>query len=514
MILYKKIFNENPALLTNIIFSFFPISFILGSLIVNLNTLAFCCLGIFHLKSKILKIKYDFSIKVIFLFFCIILLSTSISFVEALYLEKDLYNNLENLIKSLAFFRFFLMLIIICRLSELKILEFKYFFVSASICALFLSLDVIFQYSFGFDIIGLKGNMYHNSGFFGEELVAGGFIRNFSFFSIFFIYFFQEKKNKFPFVLTVITICILGTGIMLSGNRMQLPLFLLGLLVVFLLSNKFKKIIFISTLSLLLIFQLITSNDKVIKVYFETYIGNAQNIVIGMFRFAQNNNEEKNKKDTGSNFSVNGEETTNPKLLKLKEDFGECKITTQNFIKELQKLGIVSQEKIDHHLRRSGEKKTDSIWTSHDTKSGYIKLFYTALDTWKKNKIFGNGIKSFRVDCLEFSFCEIKAQKENRACSNHPHNYYLEILTETGILGILITLVIATLFLIFIFKNLKLFRKNNLENLILLAATTSLILETFPIKSTGSIFTTNSATYLILICAIVLSYKKIFSLKS
>ena len=151
--------------------------------------------------------------------------------------------------------------------------------------------------------------------------------------------------------------------------------------------------------------------------------------------------------------------------------------------------------------------------TNYDTKSGYIKLFYTTLDTWKKNKIFGNGIKSFRADCLEFNFCEIKAQKENRLCSNHPHNYYLEILTETGILGILITLVIASIFLIFIFRNFKLFEQNNLDNLILLAATTSLVLETFPIKSTGSIFTTSNATYLILISAIVLSYAKRFSLK-
>ena len=513
MILYNKFFNKNPVLLTNIIFSFFPISFILGNLIVNLNTLVFCCLGIFHLKSKILKTKYDFPTKVIFLFFCTILLSTSISFIEALYFNKELQNNLINFIKSLAFFRFFLMLIIICLLNELKILEFKYFFVSASICALFLSLDVIFQYIFGFDIIGLKGNIYHNSGFFGDELVAGGFIRNFSFFSIFFITFLLKKKGKSIFILGVITICILGTGIMLSGNRMQLPLFLLGLLAVFFLNNKFKKIIFTGTLSLLIIFQLISFNDKVMKVYFETYIGNTKNIIIGMLNFKKNNESKKIASNKKSNLLLDGEEITNPYLLKLQEDFEECRITTQNFIKELKKLGITSPEKIENHIKRGGENKTDSFLTNYDTKSGYIKLFYTTLDTWKKNKIFGNGIKSFRADCLEFNFCEIKAQKENRLCSNHPHNYYLEILTETGILGILITLVIASIFLIFIFRNFKLFEQNNLDNLILLAATTSLILETFPIKSTGSIFTTSNATYLILISAIVLSYAKRFSLK-
>ena len=97
--------------------------------------------------------------------------------------------------------------------------------------------------------------------------------------------------------------------------------------------------------------------------------------------------------------------------------------------------------------------------------------------------------------------------KKNRLCSNHPHNYYLEILTETGIVGFFITLTIALLFVVFILKNFKLFKENNLENFILLAATISLILEVFPFQSTGSIFTTNNATYIILISSIILSHK-------
>ena len=94
-------------------------------------------------------------------------------------------------------------------------------------------------------------------------------------------------------------------------------------------------------------------------------------------------------------------------------------------------------------------------------------------------------------------------------CSNHPHNYYLEILTETGILGLTVVFVVAIYFLIFVYNNLKFLNGNGLKNYILLAATISLILETFPIKSSGSIFSTNNTTYLILISSIVLSYKKI-----
>ena len=130
-------------------------------------------------------------------------------------------------------------------------------------------------------------------------------------------------------------------------------------------------------------------------------------------------------------------------------------------------------------------------------------LFMTALDTWRVNVIFGNGIKSFRVDCIE-----LRDHKENRLCSNHPHNYYLEILTETGIVGFIFVTISVLIFFVFILKNLRFFRENNIENFILLSAVISLILEMFPFRSTGSLFTTNNATYLILILSIILSHKK------
>ena len=166
------------------------------------------------------------------------------------------------------------------------------------------------------------------------------------------------------------------------------------------------------------------------------------------------------------------------------------------------------------------EKNQQSSWYRGkinflNDRSYQARLMLTALDTWKRNKIFGNGIKSFRIDCYklqrsdEYNFTEKYIEsKKNRICSTHPHNYYFEILTETGIVGLFITLTIAALFIIFILKNFKFFRGNNIENFILLAATISLILEVFPFKSTGSFFTTNDAAYITLISSIILSYKK------
>ena len=151
----------------------------------------------------------------------------------------------------------------------------------------------------------------------------------------------------------------------------------------------------------------------------------------------------------------------------------------------------------------------------------HARLLLTALDTWKQNKIFGNGIKSFRIDCSklqgiisvvpdrEYNLAEHFVEfKKNRLCSNQPHNYYFEILPETGIVGLVITLIIASLFVAFILKNFKFFKGDNIDSFILLAATISLILEVFPFKSSGSVFTTNDATYIILMGSIILINKK------
>ena len=79
--------KDNRYLLINSIFGFFPISFILGSLSVDLNLIAFCLLGVFYLKPKFSEIKLNFPLKIILFFFIIVIISTSISLIRSLYIE-------------------------------------------------------------------------------------------------------------------------------------------------------------------------------------------------------------------------------------------------------------------------------------------------------------------------------------------------------------------------------------------------------------------------------------------
>jgi len=473
--------NNRPYLFLNLVFGFFPISFIIGTLIVNLNLLVFCCLGIYYLKSKIITTKFNFSIKIIFLFFLLVFFSTSLSLGRTLYFEGYEAANFSRFVKSILFFRFFLFLIIIYLLNKFNILRFKYFFLTSAFASAFISLDIIYQYFFGMNIIGIENNApdpYYgkialgkfatrNSSFFGDEFIAGGFIQRFAFFAIFFIILTLRNNNYTKFISTVLLICILGAGILFSGNRMPFVSFLFGLLLTSFFNLKIKKILFVGLVALLILLKLVISSNEEYKNLYHSFYGKVKNVVITPF---------KNKKGTFI-------------LAKIKE--------TQ-----------IGEEK------PMGQK---TIFTEVRFVSPHKRLFLTALDTWKLNKIFGNGIKSFREDCAKIDGVglpeDLIGGKKQRLCSNHPHNYYLEILTETGIVGLITIFIIASFFAVLVFKNFKLIKEINFSNFIFLSAIISLILEAQPLKTTGSLFTTNNATYLILIGSIILSYRTIPKIK-
>ena len=340
-------------------------------------------------------------------------------------------------------------MLIIYLLSELDIINFKYFFLSAAFSSLLISIDTIYQYSFGFNIIGLESYGHHNTSFFGDELISGGFIQNFSFFSILFLSYILRNNNYFRIVLTAIAICTLGVGIIVSGNRMPLVLFLLGLFLVYFFNKKLKKIVLINSIILFIVFGFIISVDSQLKLSFYSLYGNARGTIVGLFE-------------------------------RIITDEAE----------------VLLQEK-----RKFLNEKNES--------AGYIRIISTGIETWKLHKTVGNGIKSFRQDCKR-----VIIEQQRGACSNHPHNYYLEILTDLGIVGFVFVIAIALMFIVFVVKNYRFLSGNNLANLFLLGATISLFLEVFPIKSSGSIFTTNNTTYIILMSAIILSHKKLLEGKN
>ena len=73
-------------------------------------------------------------------------------------------------------------------------------------------------------------------------------------------------------------------------------------------------------------------------------------------------------------------------------------------------------------IKPSSSNKFQIISSSHHP------MIENALKNFKDNIIFGNGTKMFREICKKYD-------QEHNSCNTHPHNTYVQLLTETGVIG-------------------------------------------------------------------------------
>ena len=115
----------------------------------------------------------------------------------------------------------------------------------------------------------------------------------------------------------------------------------------------------------------------------------------------------------------------------------------------------------------------------------YEGHYLIALNMFKEKPIFGHGPKTFRFYCSkEENFVA------NNACTTHPHNFYAQILAETGLVGFLFLL---TIFLYILFLFLKNFYfqikyKKQLISDLGLCLLSSYFITLFPILPSGNFF--------------------------
>ena len=126
--------------------------------------------------------------------------------------------------------------------------------------------------------------------------------------------------------------------------------------------------------------------------------------------------------------------------------------------------------------------------------SSYGRLYESSYLLFKKNYIFGVGLKNYRVDCDH----QIDPRPESvyQFCSTHPHNFYLEILTETGLVGFIIFILSFVFLLVFINREIN---KNNLSfkkfSSIAYGSSLVLLIYFWPLKTSGSFFTTWNGSF-------------------
>lgn len=114
--------------------------------------------------------------------------------------------------------------------------------------------------------------------------------------------------------------------------------------------------------------------------------------------------------------------------------------------------------------------------------------FLTALNIWKNNFIFGVGIKNFRYESQKEIYSTIQSHQVEFRVSTHPHNFQLELLSETGIIGF----ILFNFFIIYLFykiiKNFKILEKNNH---LLFTFFILIISKYFPFKTDSSLYSSS-----------------------
>ncbi len=411
----------------SLLLAFFPISFIAGNMIININIILLIISTLIIFKNNLFKINFYFLDKLILAYFTLILITAIIN--DYYFFSENLSwkGNFSTIIKSIFFFRYLLLYFVLRFLIEKDVVNLKIFFIFSTVSVLFVSFDIFYQFLNGKDIFGFVSTGRKLSGPFGDELIAGGYIQRFSLFAFFLLpVFFSEFNFKkfYKFIIPILFI-IFFTALILSGNRMPTIMFLFAIILILIFQKQTRKFF----LPFLIIFSLIFS------ILFQA-------------------NEQ------------------------VRNNF-------HNFYNQVSKISVFVINK-----------------NFFDDKSPqYLKEFSTFYQTWLMNKYIGGGVKNFRYYCHK----RPGIKKDSKfICNMHPHNYYLEILTETGIIGMI--LILCVLFnIIYLSFIKKYFLNSNLskDNLII-PFVFLFIVEIFPLKSTGSFFTTGNSTYIFLIMGILI----------
>ena len=306
-------------------------------------------------------------------------------------------------------------------------------------------------------------------------------MQKFSFFSFF--YFFTKSNNKnINKLIPILIITIHLIAILFAGNKMSFILSIFGCTLLVLFVKNIRNTIALSLIFFLPIFLVLMQNDSRLKSRYVSVFNEIN--ILNIFDFSNKtkaNSEEK---------------------IKVTHEWEGIKTEWSEGIWRKNWEGII--------LLRT---------------SGYNRIFRTAVAVWKENPVFGSGLKSFRILCWEvgpkYKHLEPKAhdvKNTNAAsakfsifsCSTHPHNYYLELLSESGLIG---TILMIAFFIVLLSKSFYCLKEYNrslsTELIFLIPFIIVIFIDIWPLRSSGSFFTSGNATFFWLSVATFLAQKKI-----
>ena len=136
--------------------------------------------------------------------------------------------------------------------------------------------------------------------------------------------------------------------------------------------------------------------------------------------------------------------------------------------------------------------------------SNYGPHYLSSIEIFKKNILFGTGIKTFRTACKNISLEKYYDNDDIRTklgCSTHPHQYYFEILSALGLIGFILFI---SFFLYLIYRIINSFFSS--KNFVLLSSGIFFVLQLIPLLPTGSFFTSFGATIFFINLGLIYTY--------
>ena len=135
----------------------------------------------------------------------------------------------------------------------------------------------------------------------------------------------------------------------------------------------------------------------------------------------------------------------------------------------------------DHTINQIGINSSKMNIFSEIHESHYRSAYKMFLD----NKIMGIGIRNYRNYCNEEKYKTHKA-----SCTTHPHNTYVQLLAETGLIGISFSIILFFYFLFKILSHLKgaLFKKRYLFNDFQICLLSAIFITIWPLAPSGNFF--------------------------
>ena len=362
----------------------------------------------------------------------------------------QIYDNLK--ISSFFFFRFAILSLSIFFILDfltknLKANKNKILFVFGFVF-LFIFFDSGLQFFSGKNLFGFQILNQRISSVFGSELILGVFLLKLLPLFLYLFFYSNTKIEKNSFVL-IFFFSLYFITIYIAGGRTAFFLMLMFIILIIFFIKNLRKIFSISILflSIFIIFTFIFDLGKSNPSY-RMFIKTFNQITNNIF--------------------------AGGKDISLKE------------VNNIEKDKIIKNIKI--------------FSTDHD---GHYTLAY---DLFKNNPIFGVGPKGFRYFCRSVEY-----DSPIGICSTHPHNFLIQILSETGLTGLFFYF--YGLFFV-IYKLFKVNLKNNPinEKNCFLVISIALIINFFPFVPNGNFFNNwISITSFYYIGIYLYSYKRIFS---